>query len=286
LYRQPIGPQIIGGVLDSGFNLFRECLSKVFVLAVVASLITLPVNLLAPVFMENPPTLGIIPVVVCGLIVMGILVTAFNGAIIARIDSIARGAPLSMRDSLSIGFRRLPATILSGLVFSFGAGLLMIPGLILISLFLPSIAQAGTGVVWRLLASLIVLLGPVSAYAVWFVFAPSAVIVDRLGPIRSLSYSRTIVHGRWWRTAALLTMLGIVFIALYVLVGMVAGIVFALGASVSVAGQLPWYFQLILGPFVSAIAVPLMYSLLLSIYYDLKTRYEGGDLAARIAATA
>jgi len=31
---------------------------------------------------------------------------------------------------------------------------------------------------------------------------------------------------------------------------------------------------------------PLTYSLMLAIFYDLRLRHEGGDLAARIAATA
>ncbi|HVS22507.1 MAG TPA: hypothetical protein VMU03_02185, partial [Gammaproteobacteria bacterium] len=70
------------------------------------------------------------------------------------------------------------------------------------------------------------------------------------------------------------------------LLGAVAGVIVALNPSVLVAGQLPWYFNVIVGPLVSTIAVPLMYSLLLSIYYDLRSRHDGGDLAARIAATA
>jgi hypothetical protein len=55
---------------------------------------------------------------------------------------------------------------------------------------------------------------------------------------------------------------------------------------VSSGGQVPWAFNLVVEPVVSAFVVPLVYSLLLSIYYDLKMRHEGGDLAARIAAAA
>lgn len=286
LYQRPTGPQIIGRVLDGGFELFSACLSRVFVLAGAASLVTTPINLVAQYFARNPPSLSVVPAIVCGLLGIGLLVAAFNGAIIARIDSVARAAPLPMRDSLSIGFRRLPVTFLSGLVFTVGAALLLIPGLIVIALLAPSALRLGPAAVLTFLVGATVLLGPVSVYAVWLVFGPSAVIIERLGPIQSLSYSITIVRGHWWRTAVLLTMLGILFIALYALLGAVAGVIVALNPSVLVAGQLPWYFNVIVGPLVSTIAVPLMYSLLLSIYYDLRSRHDGGDLAARIAATA
>jgi len=288
LYQQPTAPQIIGRVLDAGFDLFRRCLPKVYVLAAVASLMTAPLNLFLRYSLENsPPTFAFIPTFFSALIVIALLVMAVNGAIIARIDSVARAAPLPIRASLAIGFRRLPATIVSTIAFAIGAVLLMIPGLIVVAALFPSAAglDAG-GVLTIFLVVIVLMLGPVSVYAVWLVFAPSAVIIERFGPIRSLTYSATIVRGHWWRTAALLTMLGILFIALYALVGVVAGIVVAASPSVLVAGQMPWYFDFIVGPLVSSVAVPLMYSLLLSIYYDLKTRLEGGDLAARIAASA
>jgi hypothetical protein len=286
LYQRPTGPQIIGRVLDGGFELFNACLSKVFVLAGAASLVAAPINLVARYFARNAPGLAAFPVIVCGVLGIGLLVAAFNGAIIARIDSVARAAPLPMRDALSIGFRRLPITFLSGLVFTIGAALLLLPGLIVIASLLPFAPRVGPAAVLMFLVGATALLVPVSIYAVWLVFGLSAVIIERLGPIQSLSYSITIVRGHWWRTAVLLTMLGILFIALYALLGVVAGVIVALNPSVRVVGQLLWYFDVIVSPLVSTIAVPLMYSLLLSIYYDLRSRHDGGDLALRIAATA
>ena len=49
---------------------------------------------------------------------------------------------------------------------------------------------------------------------------------------------------------------------------------------------MPWYVTLIVEPALSAVIAPLTYALMLSIFYDLRLRHEGGDLAARIAATA
>jgi hypothetical protein len=70
-----------------------------------------------------------------------------------------------------------------------------------------------------------------------------------------------------------------------VLVLVVGVLVFSNPASLA-TGQAPWYVDFVAGPVLSAVAGPLTYALVLSIYYDLKTRREGGDLAARIAATA
>ena len=287
MYRQPNAPQSIGGVLDSGFKLYRESLSKVFVIAVLAALVAAPSNLAAPYFLTNGFSPKAVVTIVAGMLVIGVIVAALNNALIARIDSVASSSPSSLREALKIGLRRMPATILCGLIMSFFAILLLIPGGVLAASILPSLGStppaASPG---SLLLAAVVLFVPVSIVMIWFVFAPSAVVVERFGPLRSLGFSFTIVRGHWWRTAALLTLLGILLLALYVVVGIVAGIFAAVSGFALGGGQVPLAFNLIVGPVVSALAVPLVYSLLLSIYYDLKVRHEGGDLAARIAAAA
>lgn len=287
MYQQPNAPQSIGGVLDSGFKLYRESFSKVFLIAVVASLVAAPWNLVAPYVVANKPSPNTIAAIVVGILVIGLVVAALNNALMARVDSIASASPSSLREVLKVGVRRLPATILCGLIMTFFAILLLIPGGILMASIAPSIgAGASAANPGSLLAAICLLFVPVSVVAIWFVFAPSAIIVERFGALRSLGYSLAIVRGHWWRTAVLLTLLGILLIAMYVLLGIV-GAVFAIASGTLLAtGQLPWAFNLLVGPLVSAFAVPLVYSLMLSIYYDLKVRHEGGDLAARIAATA
>lgn len=257
MYQQATAPQTIGGVLDSGFKLFRACLPKVFWLAAAMALVTAPINLLGPYFQSNTPTGGVIAAIVCGVIVAAVLAGAIYGAIIARIDSVARAAPLSVGDALAIGLRRLPAIVVAGLA----AGLAIFVGLLL-------------------------LLIPGFIFMIWFLFAPFAVIIERLGAFESLSHSRALVRGHWWRTAALLTIIGIILIAVYVVVATVIGVLVFSNPSTLATGQMPWYVEFVVTPLLSAVALPLTYALMLSIYYDLKARLEGGDLAARIAATA
>lgn len=257
MYQQATAPQSIGGVLDSGFKLFRACFSRVFLLAAVAALVTAPINLLQPYFRNGPPSGGVVAAVLGGVLVAAVLAGVLYGALIARIDSVARAAPLSLGEALAIGARRLPAMFVAGLlaVLVVGVGLLLliVPGLIVM---------------------------------IWFVFAPSAVIIERLGPLESLSYSRALVRGHWWRTAALLTIVGIILIVAYVVLGLVVGVLLFANPASLATGEPPWYVEFVVTPLLSAVAAPLTYALLLAIYYDLKTRLEGGDLAARIAATA
>ena len=101
-----------------------------------------------------------------------------------------------------------------------------------------------------------------------------------------MSYSRAIVRGHWWRTALLLTIIGIVLMVVYSIVVVGVSIAVISDPVAASQGQVPWYVTLIVGPVLSAVIAPLSYALVLAIFYDLRLRHEGGDLAARIAATA
>jgi hypothetical protein len=257
MYQAPTAPQSIGGVLDNGFKLFRESFLQVFFLAVAMSLVSAPINYAAPYLLQNGRTPNVVATIVGAGLLVALIASIVVGAIVARIDGVARGEPVSLGDALSIGVNRLPAFIVSwilaALVVSLGLILLIVPGLIL---------------------------------AIWFLFGPYAVIVERVGPLQSLGYSRALVRGHWWRTAAIVTIVGIILGVVYTVLGLVATISIVTNPEAASAGQLPWYVQFVVSPLLGGVAGPFGYSMLLAIYYDLKLRHEGADLAARIAATA
>jgi hypothetical protein len=257
MYQQPNTPQSIGGVLDSGFKLYRESLSQAYLLGAIWALVTAPVNLLQPYIVRSGFPGDLFGMIGLGILAMAIVAVVLYAALIARIDAVARGAPISLGQALSLGLQRTPAMILAGIlavvVAFIGLCLLVIPGLIVI---------------------------------VWLVFAPFAVVIERRGPIESLSYSRAIVRGNWWRTAALLTIIGIVLMVVYLLFAVAISIAVVSDPAAASAGEVPWYVTLIVAPALSAVIAPLTYALMLAIFYDLRLRHEGGDLAARIAATA
>jgi len=257
MYQLPNAPQSIGGVLDSGFKLYRESLSQAYLLAAIGALVTAPVNLLQPYVARTTVTASLVGMIGLGVIAMVVVAIVLYAALIARIDAAARGAPISLGEALSLGLKRMPAMFLSGfvvgIVVAIGFVLLVIPGLI---------------------------------FMIWLVFAPFAVVLERRGPLASLSYSRAIVRGHWWRTAVLLTIIGIVLMVVYLIFAVAISIPLIADPAAAAEGQVPWYVTLILGPVLSAVIAPLTYSLMLAIFYDLRLRHEGGDLAARIAATA
>jgi hypothetical protein len=256
MYEQPNAPQSIGGVLDSGFKLYRESLSQAYLLAALAALVMAPVNLLQPYFVRTGVS-GLVGIAGLLLIAIGLVAAVVYAALIARIDAVARGAALSLPQSLLLGLHRMGPMILSGLV----AGVVVVVGLFLVVI-------------------------PGLIFIVWLIFAPFALVIERRGPIDSLSYSHAIVRGHWWRTAVLLTIIGIVLSVIYALFGLGVSIAVISDPVAAAAGKVPWYVTLVLGPALAALIGPLTYALMLAIYYDLRLRHEGGDLAARIAATA
>jgi hypothetical protein len=182
------------------------------------------------------------------------------GALCARIDAIARGEPMSIGTAFGIGLRRAPVTFAVGVLFALMVGigcvLLLIPGIFL----------------WGL-----------------FQLAFVAVIVERAGVFTSFGTSARLVNGNWWRASVIMFVAFVVMIALFFVIAFVAALIAGIfGAASAMAAnptQVVSTFQLI-QQLVSAVMdlfiMAFFPSVLLAVYYDLKLRKEGGDLAARV----
>jgi hypothetical protein len=257
MYQQPTAPQSIGGVLDSGFKLFRACFIQTFLLAAAAAFVAAPAGPAAQYFQTRPLGMATIGIGGAGVIVALILIMILTAALVLRIDAVAHNRELGVGETLSGGANRalklFAASLLCGLAILCGFMLLIIPGFIVI---------------------------------IWLIFAPYVAVIDGYGPIESLRYSHRLVRGHWWRTAALLTIIGIIAIVLYMALGIAVGISVAMNPEMIAVGVMPWYIDFLVTPVISGVATPLGYSMLFAIMYDLKLRHEGADLAARIAAAA
>lgn len=252
-------PQGIGKTIDSGFKLFFASFKNVILLALIIGGLNVVPQFLMPSAMEGDPealaNLGTMMLTaVFVILVLSLILTA---AMIAKIGAIAQGASISLGTALGRGLKAflpmLLGTILYGLAVAIGSVLLLIPGIIL-------------------MLSLI--------------FYSYLIVLEGDGPITALKTSHNLVWGNWWRTAVLLT---IVFIIVYVLL---------LGLTIPVSAALPMIMPLGEDPMtfmyafnifyglVYAIITPLMVALFIVVYYDLKARKGGADLAARIEATA
>jgi hypothetical protein len=287
VYSKPSAPRSIGGVLDDGFRLGRAAFAKTWPLAFAAQiLVALPFVLFkaqsgggalgggalgdgaqANMMALQSPGYSLL------YLALALVSAGFQNAITAQNDSVARGADRTMGESLSIGFRLLPRTLLLGLLLVLGFLLIavcfIIPGLF--------VGRAG-----RVLLVALFLV-PVFFYLGRVFLANVIFVVEDAGAYASLLRSWQLTKDHFWRTGAILTVLFVVLIVVLLLIGFLSGLVaVTLGAkgaiSVTVVQLISAGGNTLFTPFISAV--------LLSIYYDLKLRKEGTDLAGRVESLA
>ncbi len=125
----------------------------------------------------------------------------------------------------------------------------------------------------------------VAAIYVWgrAFLANVALVVEDALVFRSLGISWRLIKGHWWRTATVYSVALIIVMVFYVVIIMADGIVgVALRGSVAAATALSQLVSILGGTFLMSF----LPAVLLSMYYDLKLRKEGSDLADRVNALA
>jgi hypothetical protein len=176
-----------------------------------------------------------------------------------KVAAIGAGEDMGLGTALQKALGRLPALLLMTILFTIaltlGFVLLIIPCLILM---------------------------------VSLVLCFSTALFDNKGPVSALSESHRLVWGNWWRTAAILTVGFVVVLVIYLAVSLVIGVLSPLlvlsGGDVGTVVLVTMITSLLLGVMMSLLVTPLYISLLLAVYWDLKLRKDGGDLAARVGA--
>jgi hypothetical protein len=264
MYSLPTEPGSIGHTLDAGFKLYFVSFKQVLVLSILAAL-SLAVPMLAavlaiPMFSGEGQAPGalFIAVFVIGVLVAMSLYLWFYIAAMCRIGGIANGQILSLGACLSTGLRRLIPVILASLLY----GLAMMGGLILF--IIPGM------ILWLSLA-----------------FYALCIVLEGDGILESLRHSHRLVWGNWWRTAIIGTVVFVVYYVIYLAIE----IPFVLVDQVlfeSEPGDLPGFVQAMLSMLGSTLSTvitfPLMTSVFVAVFHDLKLRKEGHDLEARVEA--
>jgi hypothetical protein len=112
-------------------------------------------------------------------------------------------------------------------------------------------------------------------------------LLEDKGPVDSLTESHRLVWGNWWRTAAILTVGFIIIFVIYLIAGMIIGVItplVVLGGGTDNVLLISLVSGLLVGVLMSLLVTPFYISLAIAIYWDLKLRKDGGDLAARVGA--
>jgi hypothetical protein len=258
MYSRPSTPKTIGGVLDDIFKLFSPALAACWPIAIIASIaISLPSFYIANkssatpedmIAMFTEPTFWLL------YLIAMILYFVFYAALLARIEAVANDRDSSVAEAINIALRLAPRML--------GASLLY-----LLAIFVGMILLVVPGIIWSVSMML---------YSIF-------IVVEDSPAVESLSRSRQLVKGDWWRTLAILS---IAMIVAYLLVFCVQ---FVIGLAAGMSGDDMMTTNL-LATVVTAVLyiviLPFIGATSFSIYYDLKLRKEGDDLTQRVESLA
>lgn len=270
MYTRPTAPRSIGGVLDDAIRLYRASLSRCWLLSLIGAALTGGVGLYATLHMNallGPDVRTLsgamtamarlermesAPGVWLSYLLLMLVWLVFRAAIIARQDAVAAGRSDSNGAALAFALRRLPGIVVAGVVFSVaitvGMVLFVLPGIW----------------VWGYLQ-------------LWLV----ALCVENLGPLRSLGRSWRLIERNWWRTSTTVGVAVIIILVLSLAEGLVVGVIAAIVRADPVVVLM---VSQILGVAINVFTMPMLTVAMLAIFYDLRLRREGNDLAARVSS--
>jgi hypothetical protein len=291
VYAAPQSPQSIGGVLDSTITLFKASFRHCWLAALLYSIVNLVLTVwiqqrIAGTVLASDPAAELravmaSPAIWGGYLLVIVLSICFNLVMTAAVMDIARNR--GGRNALAYFGSTLP--LLPGAI---GLVLALFLGIFVVGIVLavvaaalgmvggtPDIASAAAGV-----SILLVLLAVPCVYLVvrWVLW--SAAYTDRReGAFAALGTSWRLVGGNWWRTLAIISVVGIIVMILVFLLGVLAGYFAAVSGQDSFAQIL---LSAVLQGALQVLYLPALAASVVATYQDLQLRKGGADLAARL----
>lgn len=267
---QPSQPQGVGGVLDTAFHLYKSSLAVVWPISLTLAIVGMPPTLywmFSGRQLPDPDSIGASvgfnmvfdpadPVGSIIGLVSGILTMWVMSALYLKQRAVGVDEQLGVGDALRLALARLGpligASVLFVLAVLVGLILLLVPGLIL-------------------MVSLMMYM--------------ALLLFENKGAVDSLTASHKLVWGNWWRSSAILTVAVILVIVIFIALGVVAAIAapFA-GLAVEDIVMVGLVSELVFNAAFNLLLMPFFTAVMIALYWDLKLRKEGGDLAARVNA--
>jgi hypothetical protein len=262
---QPTQPQGIGGVLDTTFQLYKSSLGTLWPVCLLLSAVAAPPSIY--LMMNGGTSAGAAgaaqmlaamsdPVYWLIYLVSVAAMMWAIGAIYLKQYAIGTDQDMSIGAALQASVGRIVPLLLMVILFSIaliiGFVLLVIPGIILL---------------------------------ISMMLATGLVMFEGKGPVDSLIGSHKLVWGNWWRTFAILSVGGILVFVIYMAVALVIGVITPfIGLGMDDLLMYTLMSTLLIGVLMNVLVTPFFSALLIALYWDLKLRKEGGDLAARVGA--
>jgi len=255
-------PLSIGGVLDSGISLYRSTFKQTTGLALIVAIpYVLAAGLMsyagAGLTPGAPPEAmdGQLPLIFGAMLLMYPALFFLWGAVGHRIVALARGGEANTSADIGFGLKlMIPLTvvlILFMLALTLGFLLLIIPGLII----MVTMSQ----------------------------FATVPLMEDRSSWSSLWRSHKLIWRGNYWRTAAILTVMSIIGLAVSLGVYLVVGAVSVAQATSEGVDFVYLVIEAFANMALMTLLMPLTLSMLLALYNDLLLRREGGDLDEQLA---
>lgn len=282
---RPTQPQSIGGVLDTTFQLYRASVLKV-----------LPLSLLMAIA-SSPPTIYVFargggdpndpfaifrlmgsPGYLLWTFVSWIATVFVVSAISLKTAAIAGDGDLAAGTALQKALLRLPSQMLSLVLY------LLVVGIALVMAGIP-VGSMGLSVTSVLLGA--ALMAPAVLFSVSLLLFVGTSLFDGKGPIAALLASHRLVWGNWWRMAAILAVGFVILLVIYTVAVLIAGVMtplMVLSGGTENFALIGLIGGLVVGVLLNLLLTPFYVAMFLAIYWDLKLRKEGGDLAARIGS--
>jgi hypothetical protein len=288
VYVKSTAPRSIGGILDDGIKLYRDAFANSWLLALCAQLVLTVPALIIQYQMRGAVADGSSaqallsvfksPVVWLPNLVGIVIFLGFYNALIVQLDGIATTKIVSRGRSLAVGFRLLPRTILLFIV--------MFVALIVAGVAVGILAGVLSALHATIMVGILVVALAGIAIYVWgrAFLANIALVVEDAQVFKSLGISWALIQNNWWRTVTVYAMAVILVMVLYVIIAVVNAAL--AGATL----RTPFGVGTVISQLVSlvggAVLMSFIPAILLAMYYDLKLRKEGADLASRVNALA
>lgn len=279
-------PQGIGRILDNGFRLMIAGIGMAALLLLMMIIVeAILFTAMGASFFTKLAALqkGQIPASGLGLFIvfmllLGIVSMLFNNAMMAKYGAVAYGNSMSLGQAIATGVRKILPVLGYGILYALIMAISALPLVLLMALLKPH----------GLLAFLVIVVGiiPPLIFSLSLIFGNYLIILDNTGVIDSIKRSHNLVWGNWWRTALYFTIIIIIMLAIMFAVELTFGLIIGLTSHLDAQKGLSSFNVIvqILNQLVSMIFMPVMISLFIPYFHDLKLRKEGGDLAARVKA--
>jgi hypothetical protein len=272
VYTVPRAPQSIGGVVDSTINLFKASFRLCWPAALLSGLLSIGLSVWLQSNLDevvraglpagtNPTTASLTAIR---------LVFTSPGVLIVYLLTVALGIVINLMMTITIV--EVSAGRPTGNALThFGTALKLVPGALLAALLIAV----------PLIVGMILLVIPglylMGRWSLWI----TAYAEQRGQATRSLGRSWELVGGNWWRTMAVLSVVGVVVLVLLIVLGALTGFLSALAGQTAATRAL--LSQIVQG--VSQVVYgPALAAALVAIYQDLKLRKGGADIEARLGS--